>query len=207
VKRAGIYFEGVTNATLSRGEAYHFAHLGRMLERADKTSRILDVKYFLLSPAQAPRSPSQSPSQSQSQSASQSQSGSASQSQSQSQSQNDQVGWTTLLNSASALQMYRQIRHVTTPEAVSEFLLLNRNFPRSILRCVRRAEESLHSISGAPLGSFENEPERLLGRLRSELDYAKIEEIMEQGLHQYVDDLQGQLNDVGGAIQRQFFDF
>jgi uncharacterized alpha-E superfamily protein len=197
VKRAGIYFEGVTNATLSRGEAYHFAHLGRMLERADKTSRILDVKYFLLSPAQAPRS------QSQSQSASQSPSGSAS----QSQSQNDQVGWTTLLNSASALQMYRQIRHVTTPEAVSEFLLLNRNFPRSILRCVRRAEESLHSISGAPLGSFENEPERLLGRLRSELDYAKIEEIMEQGLHQYVDDLQGQLNDVGGAIQRQFFDF
>ncbi|HYQ29306.1 MAG TPA: alpha-E domain-containing protein, partial [Polyangiaceae bacterium] len=52
VKRAGIYFEGVTNATLSRGEAYHFAHLGRMLERADKTSRILDVKYFLLSPSQ-----------------------------------------------------------------------------------------------------------------------------------------------------------
>ena len=44
VKRAGIYFEGVTNATLSRGEAFHFAHLGRMLERADKTSRILDVK-------------------------------------------------------------------------------------------------------------------------------------------------------------------
>ena len=48
VKRAGIYFEGVTNATLSRGEAWHFAQLGRMLERADKTSRILDVKYFLL---------------------------------------------------------------------------------------------------------------------------------------------------------------
>src|SRR5689334_16562999 len=63
VKRAGIYFEGVTNATLSRGEAFHFAHLGRMLERADKTSRILDVKYFLLTPAQ---SKAQSQSQSQS---------------------------------------------------------------------------------------------------------------------------------------------
>jgi uncharacterized alpha-E superfamily protein len=188
VKRAGIYFEGVTNATLSRGEAYHFAHLGRMLERADKTSRILDVKYFLLSPTPSP-----------------------SQSQSQSQSQNggsnvEQVGWTTLLNSASALQMYRQIHHVSTPDTVSDFLLLDRNFPRSILRCVRRAQESLHSISGAPLGSFENEAERLLGRLRSELDYAKIEEIMEQGLHQYVDALQGQLNEVGSAVQNQFFD-
>ena len=198
VKRAGIYFEGVTNATLSRGEAFHFAHLGRMLERADKTSRILDVKYFLLSPSSAP---GQGKGQSQSQTQ-----GAQSQSQNGVGSNVDLVGWTTLLNSASALQMYRQIRHVTTPEAVSEFLLLDRNFPRSILRCVRRAQESLHSISGEPLGSFKSESERLLGRLRSELDYAKIEEIMEQGLHQYVDSLQSQLNDAGAAIQKQFFD-
>ena len=195
VKRAGIYFEGVTNATLSRGEAFHFAHLGRMLERADKTSRILDVKYFLLSPT-----PSPVPAAAQSQSQSQSQNGSTH------AAHVDYVGWTTLLNSASALQMYRQIWHVTTPESVSEFLLLDRNFPRSILHCVGCAQESLHAITGVPLGSFASESERLLGRLRSELDYAKIEEIMEQGLHQYVDALQGQLNDAGAAIQTQFFD-
>ncbi len=187
VKRGGIYFEGVTNATLSRGEAFHFANLGRMLERADKTSRILDVKYFLLSPT---------PSLFQGQSQSQNGVG----------SRVDHVGWATLLNSASALQMYRQIHHVTTPETVSEFLLLDRNFPRSILRCVRRAQESLHAISGTPLGSFMNESERVLGRLRSELDYAKIGEIRAHGLHQYIDALQGQLNDVGSAVQLQFFD-
>jgi uncharacterized alpha-E superfamily protein len=148
----------------------------------------LDVKYFLLSPSQT-----------------------KSQSQSQSQSQNgigsniDQVGWTTLLNSASALQMYRQVHHVTTPAAVSEFLLLNRNFPRSILRCVRRADESLHSITGGTPSPFKSESERLLGRLRSELEFAAIEEIMERGLHQYVDALQVQVNDIGGAVQKQFF--
>ena len=218
VKRAGIYFEGVTNATLSRGEAFHFAHLGRMLERADKTSRILDVKFFLLTPTPAQPQPQPStPAQSQSQSAAAAPKptptppGSPAPTQSQSQSQNgsavDHVGWSTLLNSASALQMYRQIWHVTSPEAVSAFLLLDRNFPRSILRCVRRAQESLHSISGAPLGSFESEGERLLGRLRSELDYAKMDEIMEQGLHQYIDALQGQLNEAGAAIQSQFFEF
>lgn len=199
VKRAGIYFEGVTNATLSRGEAYHFAHLGRMLERADKTSRILDVKYFLLSPTHAT---AQSQSQSQSQSTEK-----PTQKQLQSGIDADQLGWTTLLNSASALQMYRQIWHVTTPETVSAFLLLDRNFPRSILRCVRRAQESLHSISGAPLGSFESEAERLVGRLRSELEYAKIEEIREHGLHQYLDGLQGQLNEVGSAVAAQFFEY
>lgn len=191
VKRAGIYFEGVTNATLSRGEAFHFAHLGRMLERADKTSRILDVKYFL-------HSSDKSQKQSQSQSQSQSQNGIGSNA--------DQVGWVTLLNSASALQMYRQVQHVTTPASVSEFLLLNRDFPRSILRCVRRADESLHCITGGSPGAFQNESERLLGRLRAELDFAKIDEIMEHGLHQYVDALQVQLNDVGGAIQKQFFE-
>jgi len=163
--------------------------LGRMLERADKTSRILDVKYFLLTPEK-----------------------SKSQSQSQSQSANgigsniDQLGWTTLLNSASALQMYRQVHHVTTPASVSDFLLLDRNFPRSILRCVRRADESLHAITSGSVGSFQNEAERLLGRLRAELDFAKIEEIMDQGLHEYVDALQSQINDVGGAVQKQFFD-
>lgn len=192
VKRAGIYFEGVTNATLSRGEAFHFAHLGRMLERADKTSRILDVKYFLLSPSQAQ---------------SQAQGGAASGNGNGVDSNADQLGWTTLLNSASALQMYRQIWHVTTPQSVSEFLLLDRNFPRSILRCVRRAQESLHSVSGVPLGSFESEAERLVGRLRSELEYAKVQEIMEQGLHQYLDGLQGQLNEVGSAVSAQFFEF
>jgi len=118
----------------------------------------------------------------------------------------DQVGWITLLNSASALQMYRQMHHVTTPATVSEFLLLDRNFPRSILRCVRRADESLHSITGGTPGAFHSESQRLLGRLRSELDFAKIEEIMDQGLHEYVDALQGQLNDVGGAVQKQFLD-
>jgi uncharacterized alpha-E superfamily protein len=186
VKRSGIYFEGVTNATLSRGEAFHFAHLGRMLERADKTSRILDVKYFLL----APETPTPA--------------------QTQALAQNghaDEPGWTTLLNSTSALQMYRQIWHVTTPETVAQYLLLDRHFPRSILACVRGAQESLHSISGSPLGSFEHESERLLGRLRSELDYAKIEEVMEQGLHQYIDGLQGQLNGASSALQSQFFEF
>ncbi len=199
VKRAGIYFEGVTNATLSRGEAFHFAHLGRMLERADKTSRILDVKYFLLSPTAVKRSSQPPPSQSQSQGKAQAQGNGIG-------SNVDQVGWVTLLNSASALQMYRQVHHVTTPQSVSQFLLLNRDFPRSILRCVRRADESLHSITGGSPGRFQNESQRLLGRLRAELDFAKIEEIMEQGLHQYVDALQQQLNEVGGAVQKQFFE-
>jgi uncharacterized alpha-E superfamily protein len=50
VKRSGQLIVGIMEATMSRGEAWHFAQMGRLLERADKTSRILDVKYFILLP-------------------------------------------------------------------------------------------------------------------------------------------------------------
>jgi uncharacterized alpha-E superfamily protein len=177
VKRAGIYFEGVTNATLSRGETWHFARLGRMLERADKTSRILDVKYFLLLPPGSGVGTTI-----------------------------DQLGWTALLNSASALQMYRQLHHVTSPTNVAKFLLLNRDFPRSIQHCVLEAQKSLHALTGSPVGTHRSEAERLLGQLRASLDYADIEQIMKGGLHEYVDGLQVQLNSIGEAIQTLFFE-
>src|SRR5450432_2276202 len=153
VKRAGIYFEGVTNATLSRGEAWHFARLGRMLERADKTSRILDVKYFLLLPAGSGVGTTI-----------------------------DQLGWTALLNSASALQMYRQCYHVTSPATVAKFLLLNRDFPRSIQHCVIQSQASLHYLTGSPVGTHRSEAERLIGQLRASLDYVTIEDVMSGGL-------------------------
>lgn len=176
VKLSGIYFEGVTNATLSRGDAWHFANLGRMLERADKTSRIVDVKYFTLLPTVRDVGTTL-----------------------------DQLGWVALLNSASALQMYRQVHHVTTPEHVAEFLVLDRAFPRAIHRCVIEAQASLHALTGSPLGSHRNEAERMLGELRARLDYARIKHIMGSGLHEYLDGLQISLNEIGTTLERLFF--
>jgi uncharacterized alpha-E superfamily protein len=185
VKMSGIHYEGVTNATLSRGEAWSFARLGRLLERADKTSRILDVKYYSLfsSPSEAPGVAAPG-------------AGDAAV---------DQAGWGALLNSASALQMYRQHHHVTSPRDVARFLLLNRQFPRSILYCVSEAQLSLHAVSGTSSKSSTHRGERLIGRLQANLTYASIEDVMERGLHQYIDELQCELNDVGTAVSVGFF--
>lgn len=177
VKLAGIHYEGVTNATLSRGEAWHFARLGRLLERADKTSRILDVKYYILQ-GSAPDSV-----------------------------RLDQVGWTALLNSVSGLQMYRQQYHVINPDNIATFLLLNREFPRAINYCTSEAQHSLHAITGTPSDRCRYEPERLLGKLRAKLSYDRISDVDESGIHEYIDAVQAQLNDVGTAIQHQFFDY
>ena len=177
VKRRGIYYEGVTEATLSHGEPWYFTRLGRLLERADKTSRILDVKYFVLLPNVGDVG-----------------------------STVDQVGWSALLNSASALQMYRQLYHSTTPHNVAQFLLLNRDFPRSINYCVRKSQESLNAITGTTSEESFSKPERRLGQLRAKLSFDQIGDVIAFGLHEYIDQLQVSLNEASAAIQHQFFD-
>jgi len=177
VKVAGVHYQGITNATMSHGEPWQFATLGQAIERADKTSRILDVKYFILLPHHAAVGTTV-----------------------------DQVGWAALLNSASALQMYRQKYQVLDPAHVAEFLILDKDFPRSIHHCVVQAQHSLHAITQSPLHSFGNDAERQLGQLRARLDYADIPTIMGGGLHEYLDNVQLSLNDVGGAIHKRFFE-
>lgn len=176
VKQASHLFTGITDATMTHGEAWHFAQLGRMLERADKTSRILDVKYYILLRSLADV-------------------GTAF----------DDIQWAAVLRSASAFEMYRKRHGAISPRGVVEFLLLDRDFPRAIHFCLLAAQQSLHAVSGTPLGTYRNPAERLLGQLCSELSYASVDEILTWGLHEYVDDLQDKLNQIGAGISDTFF--
>ncbi len=176
VNVSGQQFLGVTDATMTHGEAWHFCQLGRMLERADKTSRILDVKYFILLPKVADVG-----------------------------TPFDDIQWLALLRSASALEMYRQRHGRISPVNVVNFLVLDREFPRAVLHCLTRANESLHAISGTNPGSFSNRAEQRLGQLRAELAYTQAEEVIASGLHEFVDDFQRRLNTVGDAIHESFF--
>jgi uncharacterized alpha-E superfamily protein len=171
VRMASHTFVGVTDHTMSHGEAWHFIRLGRMFERADKTARILDVKYYILLPkVEDVGTPY------------------------------DAILWTALLKSASASEMYRKKYSGIQPDKVAEFLMLDREFPRSMRFCLIRAEESLRFVTGTPSGTYANAAEQQLGRLRSELDYANIREIIKVGLHEYLDSFEAKLNDVGDAL-------
>jgi uncharacterized alpha-E superfamily protein len=110
-----------------------------------------------------------------------------------------------LLRSASALEMYRQRHGVLTPRNVVAFLILDREFPRAVLHCLTNANEALHSISGTRLGGFTNSPEQRLGQLRAKLAYSNADEIIDRGLHEFIDHLQDELNEVGEAISETFF--
>jgi len=178
VKNANHLFNGITAATMTHGEPWHFFHMGRMLERADKTSRILDVKYFiLLRSAQDVGTPF------------------------------DDIQWAAVLRSASAFEMYRKRHGRISPRTVVEFLLLDREFPRAVNFSLLAARDSLHKISGTPLGTFRHNPEKLLGQLCSDLSYASVDEIINSGLHEYLDELQTKMNQVGTGIFETFFAF
>ena len=88
---------------------------------------------------------------------------------------------------------------------MADFLILDREFPRAIHFCLIKAEESLLSITGGERGRFRTLAEKRLGRLRSQLDYTQIGEIIEQGMHEFIDAFQIQLNKVGDAIHETFF--
>jgi uncharacterized alpha-E superfamily protein len=81
--------------------------------------------------------------------------------------------------------------------------MLERKFPRSILYCLIKAERSLRAITGTPEGT--SLAERALGSLRAQFEYAVTAEIIERGLHEYLDDFQVKLNRVGEAIFETFF--
>ena len=176
IRVSGQQFMGVTDATMTHGEGWHFCRMGRSIERADKTSRILDVKYYILLPQPSDVG-----------------------------SPLDDIQWSALLRSASALEMYRQKFGRIAPASVVDFLILDKEFPRAVLYCLTKANESLHKVSGAELGGFSNPPEQILGQLRSELAYTRASEIVDRGVHEFVDNLQTRLNRVGEAVHETFF--
>jgi uncharacterized alpha-E superfamily protein len=183
IKRASQLITGVTDATMSHGEAWHFARMGRLVERADKTSRVLDVEHYD-QPAAG--------------SAAAGTTGAAA---------GDAVQWSAVLESASALEMYRKEYGVVTRRHVAEFLIFDRAFPRAMHFCLIKAEESLLAVTGGVKGGYTNVAEQRLGRLRSELDYGHIDEVLAdgQGLHGFIDSFQDRLNGASDAIHETFF--
>ena len=176
IKMASHLYSGITDATMSHGEGWHFGRVGQLTERADKTSRILDVMYTVLLPDAAGMGGSV-----------------------------DDTQWSVVLKSASAFEMYRKRYGPIDPQCIAEFLVLDPEFPRSMYSCVTRSEESLHAISGSPMGTYQNAAEERMGALREELASTDMKNILAGGVHDRLMSCQANLNGVGNAIFETFF--
>jgi uncharacterized alpha-E superfamily protein len=176
VRMACHLFQGIQHSTMSHNEAWHFIRLGTSLERADKTTRILDVKYFILLPSVSDVG-----------------------------TPYDDIQWGAVLKSVSGFEMYRKCFGRISPDRVVEFLLLDGEFPRAVRYCIGLADNSLHAITGTRLGAFSCPTEQRLGLLRSELDYAQVEPILQAGLHEFFDGLQARMNTIDECVRGDFF--
>lgn len=173
IRNGSLLLQGLTDATVVRNEGWFFTQAGRFLERADKTSRILDVRHASLPDRGMPGPPSQT----------------------------DALGWSAVLRSCSAWDAYKALHGAEVePALVTELLLLSDEFPRSVRFSLRHLNTVLRRISGVREGRFSNSAEKLAGRLLAELQFSNVEDIFEIGLHNYIDLVQTKLNAIGDAL-------
>jgi uncharacterized alpha-E superfamily protein len=151
-------------------------NIGKFLERADKTTRILDIKYHILLPSIADVGGAV-----------------------------DAAQWQAILRSASALEAYRRF-HVEDilPKKVAEFLIFSTTFPRSIRACMQRLDEDLHRLSGKERREYRSPEERAFGKLLSDLNFLTIDEIQNSGLHQFLQGVQTVLDRLDDHIYQEY---
>ena len=175
VRERVMLFNGAAQDTMLRQEAWRFVRLGTMLERADNTARLLDVKHHLLTPAAG--GPAE---------------GGAV----------DYVQWQAILRSVSALRAYQWVyRDRLDPRRIAELMILRPELPRSLTACMGEVTETLEAIA-AGQGGRRGECHRLAGEIGARLRYGRIDAILQGGLHAFLTDMMRRTAALGGEIER-----
>ena len=170
---------GVTVGTMLMDEALHFMRLGTFLERADNTARLVDVKFHAMN-----NDYFGSPANGQ-----------------EGEAEYDFYHWSAILRSVSGFEVYRKVyRDVIKPERVAELLILRQDMPRSLHASLNEVMANLALVSSDP-GS---DTLRHAGKLRAELAYGRIDEILATGLHAYLTQFLDRVNALGTRISREF---
>lgn len=166
---------GVTVGTMLMDESLHFSRLGTFLERADNTARLVDVKFSALESPPGELN--------------------------QRVVDVDFYYWSAILRSVSGFEIYRKVyRDVIQPERVAELLLLRPDMPRSLAASLNGVLENLNLVAN----DQSSETQRRAGKLRAELQYGRIDEILASGLHAFLTQFLDRINDLGMRISQDF---
>lgn len=168
---------GIVEGTFYRDEAWYFYWLGKQIERADQSTRLLDIKYHLLLPSADDV-------------------GSAL----------DLSQWNAVLQAAAGYQAFRRLHPGRmTPKTMAGFLLFCDSYPRSVLPCVRQVEWLLAQLRARYRLSGASAAMERLDEMRVAMTDNSIEQILAMGLHEFLDWLQSELGEVAADIAQSFF--
>ncbi|MEQ8481736.1 MAG: alpha-E domain-containing protein [Hoeflea sp.] len=172
-QRTGL-IRGAFHGTMLRNELFNFARIGTFIERADNTSRILDVKYYVLLPSVSHVGSSL-----------------------------DNVQWESILRSVSAHRSYGWVYDDDyKPSNIADFLILNGRMPRSLAYCYDKINSNLGYLErdyGARHPAHETAASTL-AMLRG----GEIQAIMDSGLHEFLESFIGQNNRVAAEIAEAY---
>lgn len=168
---------GILEGTFYRDEGWYFYQMGKMLERADQTSRLLDIKYHTLQPQGVAIT-----------------------------RMIDDSQWNAVLRAASGYHAFRRIHpRGMRVEAVVDFLLHNPSFPRSISVCVEQLDGYLTELKSRYSLKGGNSALEMLDEVRAVATSKSVDAILSEGLHDYLDGVQVQLGALTNEIGRSFF--
>lgn len=174
IRQQSAQVRGAQSGTMMRNDIYFFAQLGAFVERADSTARILDVKYYVLLPSLSYVGSSL-----------------------------DNVQWETILRSVSAYRAFRWLNPgETNPRNIARFMILDQVMPRSLSFCAGRMAGALEAIAreyGVQSASLD-----LAASLRRDLETANIDMIVDNGLHQFIQDFIKRNNAISAQIEQEF---
>ncbi|WEJ33993.1 alpha-E domain-containing protein [Devosia sp. SD17-2] len=174
IKRETSLIRGAFHGTMLRNEIFNFSRIGTFIERADNTSRILDVKYYVLLPAMSYVGGTM-----------------------------DNYQWESILRSVSAHRSYRWVYDSQyNPTHIADYLMLNGRMPRSLHFCYRNIVENLDFLAEdyGLRHACHNQAAHTLASIRGK----QIEEVFDFGLHEFLTDFISQNNRLGVAIARAF---
>jgi uncharacterized alpha-E superfamily protein len=169
---------GMTEGTFFRDQGWYFYQLGRLIERADQTTRLLDIKYHLLVPSSV-----------------------------EERRVTELTQWSAVLRAAAGYHAFRRVATASyVPADVVSFLLTDSSFPRSVRLCVAQTEWYLTQLrTRYALHGTEAALERI-DNMRGALLATPVEPLLEKGeLHAFLDGMQQQLISVANEIGTAFF--
>ena len=176
IKEACQTFTGITEGTFYRDQAWFFYRLGRYIERADQTTRLLDNKYYILTKGAGSTAPI------------------------------EVGQWHAVLRSASGYHAFRRIHSTDlTPARVAAFLLFSPAFPRSVHLCLSEIQNAITELKSRYALRSGNDVAEGLDQLRAILASRSIEEVIAGGLHQFIDFLQRFLIAITVRLSAAFF--
>jgi len=172
-----MLFQGLTNQTLDHDQRWQFNQLGKHLERIDVTCGVIETKYGLLKSAEQKL-----------------------------EGAIRNIHWMAVLRCCCALEAYRR-QHLgdMDPLRVASFLILERNYPRSIRYAVAMARDAIAAIRSEVNPLAIDPAERVLGRLDAQLEYAEMGEVLTDGLAPYLQKIRNQIAQTALEVQKTYF--